>query len=445
MAFFSFPSISIFSYDFLDFIPASTISATYCLILCHKEPDFRWSRIGNVTQASIDVFMVFRGVYTPIKNPLIVCISNHLPRSSVFQEKVVPLLNKEQKKMVVEEKYMARCIELARGGEGNTAPNPMVGAVIVHKGKIIGEGFHRKCGEAHAEVNAVASVRDEALLRDSTIYVSLEPCSHYGKTPPCAELIIRKGIPRVVVGTLDPFPEVSGRGVRMLREAGIEVVTGVLEEEARALNPAFMTFQIRKRPYVYLKWAQSADGFMDIRREDASVPSVLLSSAETLRRVHRLRSEVAAIMVGTRTALLDNPSLTVRHWAGRSPVRVVLDRTLKLPVGSHLLDGAVRTLVFTAVEVESRLNVEYVQIDFGQEVLSQVLQYLYEQNLNSLMVEGGAELLESFFDAGLWDEAWVETAPVVLGAGVKAPAVPGVLTGTEQRHGHLLETWKQKA
>jgi len=211
------------------------------------------------------------------------------------------------------------------------------------------------------------------------------------------------------------------------------------------LNPAFMTFQIRKRPYVYLKWAQSADGFMDIRREDASVPSVLLSSAETLRRVHRLRSEVAAIMVGTRTALLDNPSLTVRHWAGRSPVRVVLDRTLKLPVGSHLLDGAVRTLVFTAVEVESRLNVEYVQIDFGQEVLSQVLQYLYEQNLNSLMVEGGAELLESFFDAGLWDEAWVETAPVVLGAGVKAPAVPGVLTGTEQRHGHLLETWKQKA
>jgi riboflavin biosynthesis protein ribD len=389
--------------------------------------------------------MVFRGVYTPIKNPLIVCISNHLPRSSVFQEKVVLLLNKEQKKMVVEEKYMARCIELARGGEGNTAPNPMVGAVIVHKGKIIGEGFHRKCGEAHAEVNAVASVRDEALLRDSTIYVSLEPCSHYGKTPPCAELIIRKGIPRVVVGTLDPFPEVSGRGVRMLREAGIEVVTGVLEEEARALNPAFMTFQIRKRPYVYLKWAQSADGFMDIRREDASVPSVLLSSAETLRRVHRLRSEVAAIMVGTRTALLDNPSLTVRHWAGRSPVRVVLDRTLKLPVGSHLLDGAVRTLVFTAVEVESRLNVEYVQIDFGQEVLSQVLQYLYGQNLNSLMVEGGAELLESFLDAGLWDEAWVETAPVVLGAGVKAPAVPGVLTGTEQRHGHLLETWKQKA
>ena len=346
--------------------------------------------------------------------------------------------------MVVEEKYMARCIELARGGEGYTAPNPMVGAVIVHKGKIIGEGFHRKCGEAHAEVNAIASVRDEALLRDSTIYVSLEPCSHYGKTPPCAELIIKKGIPRVVVGTLDPFPEVSGRGIRMLREAGIEVVTGVLEEEARALNSAFMTFQIRKRPYIYLKWAQSADGFMDACRADASEPPVLLSSAETLRRVHRLRSEVAAIMVGTRTALLDNPSLTVRHWTGHSPVRVVLDRTLKLPAGSHLLDGTVRTVVFTAVEAESRPNVEYVRVDFGQEVLPQVLQYLYVQKLNSLMVEGGAELLESFLDAGLWDEAWVETAPVALGTGVKAPVVSGVLVGSEQRRGHLLETWKRK-
>lgn len=346
--------------------------------------------------------------------------------------------------MVVEEKYMARCIELARGGEGYTAPNPMVGAVIVHKGKIIGEGFHRKCGEAHAEVNAIASVRDEALLRDSTIYVSLEPCSHYGKTPPCAELIIKKGIPRVVVGTLDPFPEVSGRGIRMLREAGIEVVTGVLEEEARALNSAFMTFQIRKRPYIYLKWAQSADGFMDACRADASEPPVLLSSAETLRWVHRLRSEVAVIMVGTRTALLDNPSLTVRHWTGHSPVRMVLDRTLKLPAGSHLLDGTVRTVVFTAVEAESRPNVEYVRVDFGQEVLPQVLQYLYVQKLNSLMVEGGAELLESFLDAGLWDEAWVETAPVALGAGVKAPVVSGVLVGSEQRHGHLLETWKRK-
>ena len=205
--------------------------------------------------------------------------------------------------MIVEEKYMARCIELARGGEGNVAPNPMVGAVIVHNGKIIGEGFHRRCGEAHAEVNAIASVQDESLLSDSTIYVSLEPCSHYGKTPPCAELIIKKGIPRVVVGCLDPFPAVSGRGVSMLREAGVEVVIGVLEEEARALNSAFMRFLLQQRPYIYLKWAQSADGFMDIVRMDTSLSPVVFSSAETARRVHRLRSKVAAIMVGTQTAI----------------------------------------------------------------------------------------------------------------------------------------------
>lgn len=339
---------------------------------------------------------------------------------------------------------MARCFELARGGMGNTAPNPMVGAVIVHDGKIIGEGFHRKCGEAHAEVNAVASVRDESLLHESTLYVSLEPCSHYGKTPPCAELILKKGIPRVVVGCLDPFPEVSGRGMRMLREAGVEVVTGVLEEEARALNSAFMTFQLQKRSYVYLKWAQSADGFLDRIRKDATERPVVLSSPETLRRVHKLRSEVAAILVGTRTALLDDPSLTVRHWAGHSPVRIVLDRMLRLPATSHLLDGTVPTLVLTASEAESRPNVEYVQIDFGQNVPGQILQLLYARKLNSLMVEGGSLLLTDFLDAGLWDEAWVETASVALGNGVPAPAVKGVLCRSDLRCGHVLQTWKRE-
>lgn len=327
-------------------------------------------------------------------------------------------------RMEIEEKYMARCIELARRGQGHVAPNPMVGAVLVYNGKIIGEGFHRSYGEAHAEVNAVASVRNELLLRDATLYVSLEPCSHYGKTPPCSELIIRKGIPRVVVGCLDPYPEVSGRGIRMLREAGVTVVTGVMEKEAHALNPAFMTFQMQKRPYVYLKWAQSADGFMDAARADASLPAVVLSSAEMLRRVHHLRADVAAIMVGTRTALLDNPSLTVRHWSGKSPVRVVLDRNLKLPSTYNLFDGTVRTLVFTAVEAVSRPNVEYIQIDFSQSVLRQVLSHLYLRKLNSLMVEGGNALLESFLQEGLWDKMLVETTPVLLGAGVKAPGVP---------------------
>ena len=346
----------------------------------------------------------------------------------------------------VENKYMARCISLARNGTGNVAPNPMVGAVIVHQGKIIGEGYHRKYGEAHAEANAIASVRDESLLKEATIYVSLEPCSHYGKTPPCAELIIKKQIPRVVIGCLDPFPEVSGRGVRMLREAGVEVVTGVMEEEARELNRVFMTFQEKRRPYIYLKWAQSADGFMDRLRTDNPLPAVVLSSS--LRRVHHLRANVAAIMVGTQTALLDNPSLTVRHWAGKSPVRVVLDRTLRIPPHYHLLDGAVKTLVFTAVEAVSRENVEYVTIDFDRPVLPQVMHELYVRKLDSLMVEGGATLLGHFLEDGLWDQMLVETAPVNLESGVKAPDLSRVaslsLTDVKKVQDHVISVFLRK-
>ena len=321
----------------------------------------------------------------------------------------------------VDNKYMARCIALGHGGMGHVAPNPMVGAVIVYQGKIIGEGYHRRYGEAHAEVNAIASVRDEALLKESTLYVSLEPCSHYGKTPPCAELIIKKQIPRVVVGCLDPFPEVSGRGVRMLREAGVEVVTGLMEEEAHALNKAFMTFQEKKRPYIYLKWAQSADGFIDRLRTSPTPPAVVLSSPKTRRMVHRLRSEVASIMVGTQTALLDNPSLTVRHWVGESPVRVVLDRTLRIPPHYHLLDASVKTLLFTEKEATNKENVEYITVDFSRSVLPQVMSELYARKLNSLMVEGGATLLGHFIEEGLWDCMLVETAPVKLSSGVPAP------------------------
>ena len=349
----------------------------------------------------------------------------------------------------VENKYMARCISLARGGAGCVAPNPMVGAVVVHQGKIIGEGYHRKYGEAHAEVNAIASVRDESLLKEATIYVSLEPCSHYGKTPPCAELIIKKQIPRVVIGCLDPFPEVSGRGVRMLREAGVEVVTGVMEKEAWELNRVFMTFQEKRRPYIYLKWAQSADGFMDRLRTDNSSPAVVLSSPETMRRVHRLRADVAAIMVGTQTALLDNPSLTVRHWAGKSPVRVVLDRTLRIPSHYHLFDGTVKTLVFTTVaDAISRENVEYVTIDFSQPVLPQVMHELYIRKLNSLMVEGGATLLGHFLKEGLWDQMLVETAPVSLESGVKAPDLDRVaslvLTDVKKVQDHVISIFSRK-
>lgn len=320
---------------------------------------------------------------------------------------------------------MMRCVELARHGEGSVSPNPMVGSVIVYDNKIIGEGYHKKYGEAHAEVNAIASVADTSLLEKSTLYVNLEPCSHYGKTPPCAELIIRKRIPRVVVGCADPFPEVSGRGIGMLREAGVEVTTGVMEEEAYALNQVYMANQVHRRPYVYLKWAQSADGFIDKLRRDASVKPVVLSSSDMLQRVHKKRAEVAAIMVGTRTALLDNPSLTVRYWPGASPVRVVLDRDLSIPVDYHLLDGAHQTLVFTKKEGKDRPNVTYITLDYSQEILPQVLSCLYDLRLNSLLVEGGTYLLQQFLQEGLWDEIQVETSPVILTNGVPAPLLSG--------------------
>lgn len=323
--------------------------------------------------------------------------------------------------MEIEEKYMQRCMQLARGGTGQTSPNPMVGAVIVHQGKIIGEGFHRKVGEPHAEVNAIASVKDESLLKDSTIYVSLEPCSHYGKTPPCAELIIRKGIPRVVVGSMDPYPQVSGRGVAMLRQAGVEVVTGVMEKEARELNRVFMTFQELRRPYVYLKWAQSIDGFIDRVRTDTSLPPVRFSTAESRRTVHKLRSEVAAIMVGTHTALLDNPSLSVRHWAGRSPVRIVIDQHLQIPAHYHLMDGSVPTLVLTAGNEGKNDRVEYVPMDFMRPLLPQLMDELHRRRLDSILVEGGTNLLNQFLTADLWDEVRVETASFSLGEGIKAP------------------------
>lgn len=350
--------------------------------------------------------------------------------------------------MIVEEKFMWRCLELARCGAGHTEPNPMVGAVVVRDGEIIGEGYHRKCGEGHAEVNAIASVRNESLLRDATLYVSLEPCSHYGKTPPCAELILRKGIPRVVVGCMDPFPAVSGRGVKMLREGGVEVVTGVLEREAWELNHVFMTVQTLRRPYIRLKWAQSRDGFIDKDRTSAATSPVVFSTPETQVRVHKMRAESAAIMVGTRTALLDNPSLTVRQWSGPSPMRVVLDRGLRIPGEYHLLDGSQPTLIFTeenhAKMLPKREGVTYVGLNYSLPILPQILDELYNRKLNSLMVEGGAILLNSFLKSGLWDEATVETAPLELGSGVKAPVIQQPATETTFCSAHRIDIYRRK-
>ena len=333
--------------------------------------------------------------------------------------------------MQVEEKYMLRCLELAQAGKSSVAPNPIVGAVIVHKGHIIGEGYHRQYGGAHAEVNAICCVSDKTLLRDSTLYVNLEPCAHRGKTSPCTDLIIQKQIPRVVVGCLDPFPQVAGRGVKRLCDAGVEVVTNVMKDEAIAINRFFMTAHTKQRPYIILKWAQSADGYLDCIRKDASEQPVQLSIPSTRRYVHKLRSEISAIMVGTNTAWLDNPSLTVRHWIGESPVRVFIDRTLRIPQSYHLLDGTTRTLIFTEkfkhegtlkkASCIARENVEYIQLDFSKSVVPQILRALYERQLYSLLIEGGACLHKSFLDSGLWDELQIETASEKLEFGVKSP------------------------
>lgn len=310
---------------------------------------------------------------------------------------------------------------MARNGRCNVSPNPMVGAVIVHEGKIVGEGYHVRSGEAHAEVNAIRSVKNPSLLKESTIYVSLEPCAHYGKTPPCADLIVEKQIPRIVIGCGDPFSKVAGRGIQKLRDAGREVVTGVLEEECRALIKRFVTFHTLCRPYVILKWAESADGYIDRHRTEGR-PEVL-STPLTAMLVHKMRAESDAILVGTRTALLDNPSLTVRNWAGRNPVRLVLDRELSLPQDLHLFDGSVKTLVFTAKEHPGRMNVEYIHADYTKDVLPQVMETLYRKGLQSLLVEGGAQLLQSFIRAGLWDEIVVEKSSRFLRNGVKAPEI----------------------
>lgn len=324
--------------------------------------------------------------------------------------------------MTNDEKYMQRCLQLAANGLINAAPNPMVGAVIVYQDRIIGEGYHVRCGEGHAEVNAIRSVKDESLLPESTIHVSLEPCSHYGKTPPCADLIISKGIHRVVIGCIDPFPQVSGRGIKKLREAGIEVTVGVLENECKALIRRFVTFNLQQRPYITLKWAQSADGYLDIIRSTGS--PVILSTPLTSLHVHKLRAEHKAILVGRKTALLDNPSLTVRHWYGDNPLRLVIDRNLTLPLSLHLFDGQTPTLIFTEEEHPSSENRTYITLDFNQNILPLILAELHQRKIQSLLVEGGAQLLQSFINSDLWDEAYIEQAQTPLYHGVEAPRIP---------------------
>lgn len=326
--------------------------------------------------------------------------------------------------METDELYMRRCLQLAQQAEGQTAPNPMVGAVLVHNGVIIGEGYHHRCGLPHAEVNAIASVKNPELLPQSTLYVSLEPCSHYGKTPPCAKLIIEKRIPRVVVGMGDPNEKVNGRGIAMLREVGVEVIEHVLEPECRWLNRRFITFHTKKRPFILLKWAQTADGFIDKIRDDASTPPLRISNEVTKTLNHQIRSVESAILIGTNTALLDNPHLTSRKWGSRNPVRMVVDRSLRIPADYRLLDDSAPTVVFNATKDETIGNISYVRLDFEQNIVPQMVDYLYQHELQSVIVEGGRQLLQSFIDLDLWDEARIETSPVTIGDGVKAPIFP---------------------
>lgn len=342
--------------------------------------------------------------------------------------------------MAEHEKYMRRCVELARNGEGHTSPNPMVGCVIVHHGRIIGEGYHHRAGEAHAEVNAIASVKNAEWLKDSMLYVNLEPCAHWGKTPPCADLIINRGIPRVVVGMIDPFAKVSGGGIRKLQQAGIEVTTGVLEKECRELNHRFITFHTRKRPYITLKWAQTADGYLDNNRP-ASAPAAWMTGPAARVLVHRLRAGSDAILTGTNTIERDDPSLTVRESGGKNPLRVVLDRTLRLLPTARVFDGTAPTLVLTAperlAEARSRYpKCEAAAVDFSQGWPA-ILDALYERNVQGLFVEGGAEILNSLIGNGLWDETHVFVSPLNVAAlsnglpaepsGVKAPPIPGAV------------------
>ncbi|MGE0079513.1 MAG: bifunctional diaminohydroxyphosphoribosylaminopyrimidine deaminase/5-amino-6-(5-phosphoribosylamino)uracil reductase RibD [Bacteroidales bacterium] len=331
--------------------------------------------------------------------------------------------------------YMSRCLELALNGIGNVAPNPMVGAVIVHNNQIIGEGFHAFYGEAHAEINAINSVKDKSLLKDSTIYVSLEPCSHYGKTPPCTDRIVDLGIPNVVIAATDPNPKVSGRGIEILRQQGCNVTVGVLEDEALEQNRRFITYHTKKRPYVILKWAQTIDGFIDaVRQPSDPIEPIWITNEHARSLVHRWRSEEQAILVGTNTVERDNPHLNVRNWCGRAPFRVVLDRKLRLPKESNVFDGTQPTLLFMGNNSSSLArkpefagipNLEMITIDFVKGVEAQILKELGSRDIISVIVEGGATLLSSFIQRGLWDEARVFVGNKFFGDGVKAPLFKG--------------------
>ena len=317
---------------------------------------------------------------------------------------------------------MQRCLQLAQLGAGSVMPNPMVGAVLVHNHMIIGEGYHQQYGQAHAEVNCINNVKeaDRHLINQSTLYVSLEPCNHFGKTPPCADLISKHQIPEVVIACTDPFEKVNGSGIKKLQAAGIKVIEGILKEEAAELNKRFFTFHKKQRPYIILKWAQSSN----LKIANENFEAVKISNEITNRLVHKWRSEEAAILVGTNTALHDNPALTTRLWPGKNPVRIVIDRQLKLPAHLQLFDGSTATIVINTIKQAENTNTFFYKIAEEENLLTALMNLLYHQQLSSLIVEGGALLLQSFIDAGLWDEARIITNnELIIDNGIQSPVL----------------------
>lgn len=325
--------------------------------------------------------------------------------------------------MKIHEIYIKRCIELAKNGLGTTYPNPLVGSVIVHEGKIIGEGWHQKSGEAHAEVHAINSVKDKSLLSKSTIYVSLEPCSHFGKTPPCCDLIIKHKIPNVVIGTVDPNEKVAGNGIKRLLENGANVTVGILENKCNELNKRFFTFHNKKRPYIILKWAESTDGFIAPLHRDKKEP-VWLSNEFSRQLVHKWRSEEQAILVGTKTVLDDNPKLDVRDWNGKNPIRIVIDRTGKIDSSYYVKDKKTKTIFITEQEnILSDENCIYENVIFENRLAEKIGAILYKNHIQSVIIEGGTTTLETFINENLWDEARVFRSKIQLNEGVKSPVL----------------------
>lgn len=326
--------------------------------------------------------------------------------------------------MQMHEKYIKRCFELAQTALGNTSPNPLVGAVVVYQDKIIGEGYHQLYGAAHAEVNAINAVKDKNQLKNASLYVSLEPCNHFGKTPPCSHLIVKHQIPKVIIANIDPFSKVNGSGIQYLKENGIEVISGILEKEGAFINRRFFTFQKKKRPYIILKWAQTADGFMDIDRSKNTFEKYWITTAASKRLVHQWRSEEDAILVGFNTVKNDNPSLTTREVKGKNPKRIVIDKNLDLSnIDLNIFKPESDTIVINNKENRIENNIKYIQIDFDNE-LDSLMKVLYDENIQSIIIEGGKKTLEKFIDFNLWDEARVFTANKKFNNGLKAPMLP---------------------